>query len=78
MDTNKMREQFERLFGMPVEESKLFGPVWQRAWKDSREAVVVDFSPVRKEADNHSFGGEEAVFHAAVKAIEALGLKVAP
>jgi len=46
------------------------------SWQASRQSLVVDFAPVREEANHHSFGGEEAVFSAAVKAIQAVGIKV--
>ena len=93
MDTNKMREQFEAeakkhfvsVPGVRNWLSRMANGDYQFErvhlawifWQASREAVVVDLSPVRQEADNYSFGGEEAVLASAVKAIEAQGLKVA-
>jgi len=49
---------------------------FEECWRASRNSLTVDFTPVRQEADHHSFGGEEAVFQAAVKAIQLAGIKV--
>ena len=45
MNIEKMREEFEKLFGMLMEESQLLAPVWQAAWIASRAAIEVELQP---------------------------------
>jgi hypothetical protein len=85
MDTNKIRASFEAMIladGKSIRrcgDSYHFGTIhrkwlfWQQAWKQSREAVVVELT----EPSGISADGIGAIA-ACRRAIEAQGLKVAP
>lgn len=78
MNIEKMREEFEKLFGMPMEESQLLAPVWQAAWQASRAAIEVELRPPHTDYDysDSQVGGACKYYEQAKKAIESIGLKV--
>ncbi|EKT4542745.1 hypothetical protein QEM15_004982 [Pseudomonas putida] len=89
MDTNKMRAAFEAMIladGKSIRrcgDSYHFGTIhrkwlfWQEAWKQSREAVVVELPDRDVEQCAYSLGFNSCLKQSRA-AIEAQGLKVTP
>lgn len=90
MDTNKMRAAFEAMIladGKSIRrcgDSYHFGTIhrkwlfWQEAWRQSREAVVVELPPKWNDATNSNKQAWDSGIEDARMAIEAQGLRVAP
>lgn len=93
MDNNKMRDAFEAMIladGKSIRrcgDSYHFGTIhrkwlfWQQAWKQSREAVVVDLPQPETDMIDQAGGEQKVIYYpqrALIAAIEAQGLKVKP